>query len=212
MDTLHEVADIGAYEQEFNPDGGLHDTNPQSVVARDDVRVVTDAGGNALLQVDKDGAITTLAVFPQRMVDAPPFLGLPEGAQIPMDAVPTGVAYHKGAYYVAQLTGFPFPKGGANIYKVVPGQDPEVVASGLTNVIDVAVDGYGDLYVLEIADNTLLGEQPSGMLLRIRAGQAPEVLASNLMMPGGLALKDGHAYVTDCGTCVDTGRVLKIKL
>lgn len=68
------------------------------------------------------------------------------------------------------------------------------------------------LYALEIADNTLLGEQPSGMLLRIRPGQEPEVIASNLMMPGGLAVKGGFAYVTDCGTCVQTGRVLKIKI
>ncbi|HEX6681768.1 MAG TPA: ScyD/ScyE family protein [Candidatus Limnocylindrales bacterium] len=210
--TLKPVADIGDFEAEANPDGGVLDTNPQSVLARDGFTVVADAGGNALLKVGKNGKIKTLAVFPQRMVDAPPFLELPPGTQIPMDAVPTGVAFHEGAYYVAQLTGFPFPKGGANIFKVVPGQDPEVFASGLTNLIDIAFDGYGDLYALEIADNTLLGEQPSGMLLRIHPGQAPEVIASNLMMPGGLAIKDGFAYVTDCGTCVEAGRVLKIKL
>jgi hypothetical protein len=210
--TFAEVADIGEYEEEVNPDGGPLDTNPQGVLAMAGSEIVVDAGGNALLEVDGEGDIETLAVFPQRMVDAPPSLGLPPGTQIPMDAVPTAVAFHEGAYYVVQLTGFPFPKGGANIYKVVPGQDPEVVASGLTNLIDIAFDGYGDLYALSIADNTLLGEQPSGALLRIESGQAPEVIASGLMMPGGLTVKSGYAYVTDCGTCAGTGQVLKIKL
>lgn len=142
--TLQPVADIGEFEAQVNPDGGALDTNPQSVVAMTDSAVLTDAGGNALLRVGMSGDIETLAVFEPRMVDAPPFLELPPGTQIPMDAVPTGVAFRKGAFYVAELTGFPFPKGGANIYRVVPGQQPEVFASGLTNLIDVAFDGYGD--------------------------------------------------------------------
>jgi hypothetical protein len=29
-----------------------------------------------------------------------------------------------GAYYVSQLTGFPFPVGAANVYRVVPGSAP----------------------------------------------------------------------------------------
>ena len=69
--------------------------------------VVADAGANALLQVRIDGRTTALATFPNRMVDAPPFLGLPPGTQIPMDAVPTTVTVGPdGAYYVGQLTGF----------------------------------------------------------------------------------------------------------
>ncbi len=123
-DTLRTVADLGAFEAAQDSDGGGLDTNPQSVQAMTGFAVVSDAGANALLKVRKDGVIETLAVFPQRTVDAP------DGTQISMDPVPAGVVFHKGAFYVAELTGFPFPKGGANIYKVVPGEAPVVVAGG----------------------------------------------------------------------------------
>ncbi len=54
-----------------------------------------------------------LAVFHARLVDAPPFLGLPPGTKIPMQAVPNSVVQGPdGAWYVGQLTGFPFPVGG----------------------------------------------------------------------------------------------------
>ena len=60
------------------------------------------------------GRISTVAVFPDRLALAPPFLGLPPGTQIPMQAVPTAVAEGPdGALYVSQLTGFPFPVGGS---------------------------------------------------------------------------------------------------
>ena len=58
---------------------------------------------------------------------------------VPMDPVPTSVVVGPdGAYYVGQLTGFPFPPGGASVFKVVPGQDPTVYASGFTNIIGLA--------------------------------------------------------------------------
>ena len=87
--------------------------------------MVADSGANDLLRVAADGTISVLATFPNRLVDAPPFLGLPPGTQIPTDAVPTSVARGPdGAFYVGQLTGFPFPVGGANVYRIVPGQAP----------------------------------------------------------------------------------------
>jgi hypothetical protein len=49
------------------------------------------------------GEISTLAVFPQRLVDAPPSLGLSPGTQLLMDAVPTSVAVGPdGALYVGE--------------------------------------------------------------------------------------------------------------
>ncbi|NUT35228.1 MAG: ScyD/ScyE family protein [Hamadaea sp.] len=211
--TLKKVADIGAYEQSVNPDGGEVDTNPQSVAFGPGGMAVSDAGGNALLGVSASGAVKTLAVFPERCcATAPPFLGLPPGTQIPFQAVPTGVAYHQGAYYVTQLTGFPFPANKANIYRVVPGKAPVVVASGLTNVIDVAVAGNGTVYALEIAHDTLLSPAPSGRLLKIRPGQSPLTLAAGLTFPGGLTLHQGYAYVSDCGICAGGGRVVRLPL
>lgn len=79
---------------------------------------------------DKEGEnsdrISTVAVFPARNV---PGAG---GATIPMDAVPTSVVRGPdGALYVGELTGFPFPPGGARVYRVVPGCAPEVCSRSL---------------------------------------------------------------------------------
>jgi hypothetical protein len=48
-------------------------------------------------------------------------------------------------YYVGQLTGFPFPPGGANVWRVKPGHDPQVFKGGFTNIIDIAFDKRGRL-------------------------------------------------------------------
>jgi hypothetical protein len=129
---------------------------------------VTDAAGNTLLRVSANGAISTLAVFPGRMVDAPSFLGLPPGTQIPMEAVPTSVVQGPdGAFYVGQLTGFPYPPGAARVYRVLPGQAPTIYAEGFTNIIDIGFSSDGTLYVLEIAHHGLLSFDPTGALIRV---------------------------------------------
>ena len=126
-----------------------------------------------------------------------------------MDAVPTSVAQGPdGGFYVGQLTGFPFPVGGANVYRIVPGQAPQVFASGFTNIIDIAFDKQGTLYVLEIFQNGLLSGDPTGALIRVDQGGAQHVVMSTgLITPGGLALRDGAAYVSNCGTCAGRGDV-----
>ncbi len=71
------AVDIAGYEAEVNPGGLAVDSNPYSLCAEPGFTAVVDAGGNALLGVSANGAIRTLAVFPARMVPAPPFLPLP---------------------------------------------------------------------------------------------------------------------------------------
>jgi hypothetical protein len=109
-------ADIATFEAVNNPVAGGADSDPYGVVALPSRQVVADAGANALFEVAANGQVRTLAVFPARMVDAPPFLGLPPGTQIPMQSVPTSVTVGPdGWLYVGQLTGFPFPVGAANV-------------------------------------------------------------------------------------------------
>jgi len=211
---LKVVADLAAFEDANNPAGDEENVNPNSVLSVGGARVVSDAGANDLLRVAANGRISVLATFPNRLVDAPPFLGLPPGTQIPMDAVPTSVAQGPdGALYVGQLTGFPFPVGGANVYRIVPGKAPQVFASGFTNIIDIAFDKRGTLYVLEIFKNGLLSGDPTGALIRVdRNGRQHEVMSTGLITPGGLALRGGAAYVSNCGTCAGSGEVLRIPL
>ncbi|MEV8438122.1 ScyD/ScyE family protein [Actinosynnema sp. NPDC051121] len=197
-----QVADIGAYEAAANPDGGLPDTNPNSVLAAAAGRVVVDAGGNSLLLVHHRG-ISTLAVFDTRTIDGHP-----------VQPVPTSVARGKdNALYVGELTGFPFPPGQARVHRVRPGLPPAVVADGFTNIIDIAFDAQGRLYVLEIAHNGLTSGDPTGALIRVDHDGTRTTLASaGLIMPGGLALHDGAAYVSNCGVCPGGGTVVRIPL
>ena len=210
--------DLGAYEASANPTGDEVDSNPYGILALPGKQVVADAGANALNQVDANGTISTLATFPDRLVEAPPFLELPPGTLIPMDAVPTSVTRGPdGNYYVGQLTGFPFPVGGANVYRVpAQGGTPEVYASGFTAIIDVAFGSDGSLYVLEIAKNGLLdafifGDWTGGLIRVAPDGTRTEIAAGELLAPGGAAVgKDGALYVTNNSIFSGAGQVLSI--
>jgi hypothetical protein len=212
-------ADIAAFEEANNPAGGGTDSNPYGIAALPSRHIVADAGANAIFEVRTNGQIRTLATFPARQVPAPPFLGLPPGATIPMQAVPTTVVQGPdGWLYVGQLTGFPFPVGGANIYRL-PSQGgmPEVAATGFTNIIDMAFDRYGALYVLQIGNGLAAPGGPPlnapGKLIRVNDDGTQTVIYSDLFYPGGLAIgPDGAAYVTNFGILPGGGQVLRIAL
>ena len=208
--------DIAAYEAEQNPDGGLLDSNPYALVSDGDGGwVVSDAGMNALLHVDSNGVISTLAVFPDRMVAAPPFLGLPEDAQIPMQAVPTGVVQGPdGAFYVGELTGFPFVPGAARVWRVTSDGTATVYAEGFTNIVDLAFDSNGDLYVLELAKNSLLAEDVTSAVLRVvPGGEHQEVASHGLTFATGMAIgSDDTFYVSNFGVMPDQGQLVSFHL
>jgi hypothetical protein len=200
------VADLAAYEAAVNPDGDIVDSNPFGLLRREGRTLVTDAGGNSLLRVTDRGRVSTIAVFPSRLVSF-------GGEMIPMHAVPTSVVRGPdGAFYVGQLTGFPFPVGGARVYRVERGEDPEIFARGFTNIIDIAFH-RGKLYVLEIAHNGLLAPEPFGALVRVNADGSKTVLFDDLFFPGGFAFAGRETVlVTNCGICPGGGEVLKLRV
>ena len=207
--------DLGAFEAAANPDGAALETNPWALVSEPQRNIVVDAAGNSLLLVPAHGPISTLATFAPRPALAPPFLGLPPGAMIPMDSVPDSITRGPdGAYYVGELTGFPFPVGAARVYRVVPGQAPTVFAEGFTNIIDLAFDRAGNLYVLEHTTRGLLSRDPAGAVVRVAAnGTRTTVASAGLVNPTGLAIgPDGALYVSNRGTSARTGEVLRISL
>ncbi|MEO5982050.1 MAG: ScyD/ScyE family protein [Pedococcus sp.] len=208
------IADLAAYEARANP---IHDpdSNPSSLVRSGSGFVVTDAGGNDLLTV-KHGRTTTTAVFQDQLAPAPAFLGLPPGTMIPAQAVPTAVVKGPdGAWYVSQLTGFPFPVGGANIFRVAKGHAPTVWATGLTNVTSLAFDSRGRLYAVQLADTGLLaaGVDPSsGSLLKVSRTGPHTVVADGLVAPYGVAVRGSSAYVSTCSVCAGGGEVWRYRL
>jgi hypothetical protein len=220
-------ADVAAYELANNPVAGGADSNLNGVAASGNRHLVADAGANAVYEVAANGKISTFAAFPARPVAAPPFLGLPPGATIPMQSVPTSVVDGQdGWIYIGELTGFPFPAGAANVYRVpLHGGTPEVFASGFTNIIGLAFDASHRLYVLQVG-NGFAGAGgppllPPGKLIRLNADGSHTVIYQGLFYPGGLAIgPDGAAYVTNFGIVPgpipggfpDGGQVLRISL
>jgi sugar lactone lactonase YvrE len=131
-----------------------------------------------------------------------------------MDFVPTSIAVGPdGALYVAQLTGAPFPVGGARIYRIVPGRAPEVVAGGFTNVIDIAFDRDGSLLVLEIAKNSLASGDPAGALIRLRPdGSRETLLEDGLVSPTAVAVGcNGWIYLSNHGQEAGAGQLLRFR-
>jgi hypothetical protein len=218
--AVRSVADLAAFELANNTDGATDqqgrpevNSNPYSLLQVGKRWLVADAGANAVLKTGHDGRITPRAVFPPRPVPAPPDLGLPPGATIPMQSVPNSLAKGPdGAVYVGELTGFPFPKGAARVYRLEHGKDPEVVATGFTNIIDIAFDHEGRLLVLQISSQGLATGNLAGALIRVEHDGSRTTLAEQgLLAPAGVAVADdGTLYVTNKGVMAGQGEVLRI--
>jgi hypothetical protein len=167
-----EVADLGAFEETVNPDGGEINSNPFDVAALPNgSALVADAGGNALLIVNARGTIDWVATLPTEPVETanvkllfncpagpPDICNLPP--MIPAEPVLTSVAVGPdGAYYVGELKGFPAPTGRSRVWRIEPGArhaecgtSPacQVVATGFTSIIDLAFSKNGTLHVVEL--------------------------------------------------------------
>ena len=210
------IADLAAWEATNNPINNP-DSDPAGMLYHHGKYVVADAGGNTVLKVNRGGHIRLLAKFADRQADAPPFLGLPPGTQIPMQAVPTSVATkgHDGAYYISELTGFPFPTGAANIYRIDPRNGKRTVyASGLTNVTDLAFRGR-TLYAVQISTKGLLTGTIGSVVRVKRGGSTPadhKPLLSDVPAPYGIAIRGNHAYITTHSTEKNTGEIIRIRL
>lgn len=221
--TWSTHADFLAFEQERNPDDPYIGSNPYGIVVSDEGDVVvSDAAINALIRVDADGSLSIMAELEERMAEMPPAMREEDDPEeIPMDTVPTGLALGPdGNYYVGELTGFPFPPGEARIWRVTPDGEAETHLEGFTNVIDLAFDSQGRLYVLEMLANGLLAMDPEdpetmqGRLVRVEEDGSRTTLArESLTFPTGLAIGPEDAiYVSNAAAAPGAGEVVRIEL
>ena len=190
------VTDISAFEATNNPVGPA-DSNPYGLIDVGGHRVLTDAGGNDLLEVHGNH-VELLATFPSR-------------PQRSTDAVPTTVAQGPdGSYYVGELSGAPFNVGAANIYRV-SGRQATVYCSGFSFIISIAWGPDGHLYVLQLASAP--GLNGPGILYRIDPGCSKTPVVTDLFTPGGLAFgADSAAYITQGSILASGGTVWRFEL
>jgi hypothetical protein len=119
-----------------------------------------------------------------------------------------------GAYYVGELTGFPWAPGSARVWRVPRfASEPEVYRDGLTTIINLTFDRAGNLYVLQVQDEGLLSRDLTGSLLRFAPGSdQPGVVARDgLVSPTSVAVADdGSIYVSNYGYFPGQGQVVRL--
>ena len=203
------LVDLAGYEVSANPDNAQIDSNPYGLLALPGHRLVTDAGGNSLLDVAANGDVSTVATFPK--VPPPGPFGL-------RDAVPTDVVVGPdGAYYVSTLTGFPFTAETAVVYRIAPGQAPTAYAWNLTALTDLAFAPDGSLYVLQHASAIPGVPFPfagPGSVRKVPpgGGASSTLVAGGLPRATGLVVGDDEAlYVSVNGASASNGTVLRIE-
>ncbi len=191
---IREVANLGLYEKQQNPDEGAIDSNPFDLQAIAGGRVlVTDAGGNDLLVVNRKGKVDWIATLPNQDVSTQDIKDLvgcpspsdPDNQQIcdlpdtmPAEPVATSVAVGPdGAYYVTELKGFPAPQQRSRVWRIEPDirnvhcrgsittNGCTVAARNLTSIVDINFDSTGNAYVVELDEATWFAVEavPSAM-------------------------------------------------
>jgi endonuclease/exonuclease/phosphatase family metal-dependent hydrolase len=209
--SFQHIADVAAHEFSANPAGGAIDSNPfRFALAPGGGFLVADAGANDFLNSTIAGVVTTLGVLPAKpnpLPFGPPFY----------QSVPTAIEVGPdGAYYIGQLTGFPFPPGTASIFRFDPTTSAITEAfTGFTNIIDLTIDENGMLYVLQVSSNGLASPMGpgSGLLIQIdpTTGVRTTIASSGLVFPGAVAAgPDGALYVTNHSNLPTGGQVLRI--
>ena len=134
------------------PGETVYDSDPHDLVPYRGGYAVADAGANDVLLVSATARVSIAARLPTVDETAPAgALGPGSPAQtIAAQAVPSSVTVGPdGALYVGVLRGLPGLPGSAAVYRIVPGQAPVAVVTGLTRVSDLAFTRAGNLLILE---------------------------------------------------------------
>src|SRR6185436_9241251 len=189
------VADFPNFTASPRPDfpENVRAGNPFGVAVLGATAFVVDASQNLIRRVNTgSGEFTTLTTFgasPNPLPFGPPFI----------DAVPDSVTLRGDELLVTNLTGFPFPQGGAAVRRVnINTGETSMFAGGLTSAIDAKPLGGGaNDPILALEFSTSMTESKPGRLRMITAGGQSTTIAENLPTPTSIAVdqRSGEVFI-----------------
>jgi hypothetical protein len=128
--------------------------------------------------------------------------------------VPTALAFHGGNFYVGNLDTFPIKDGSSKIMRITPWGELTTVFMNLSDILGLAFDSKGRLYVLENTTGNPFPTAGTGKILRVNGKNNYTEIASGLSLPTAMTFgPDGNLYVSNLGfgpPPVGAGQVLKV--
>lgn len=196
LGDVESIFDFNYYEGLHNPDGKAVESNANGVALSPDQSIwITDAGGNWIAHLARDGSVISSAAFPQ--VDG-------------QDAVPTGITTDRdGNAYVALFRCQTPTEGRGGIAKITRDGKLETIFDELSNPIDITFGSDGSAYVLEFSVDYA---PMSGRVTRINPNGTRDVIMNGLNNPTSLAIIGSQIYVSQmsspAGGTLGTGGVV----
>jgi hypothetical protein len=128
--------------------------------------------------------------------------------------VPTALAFDGENFFVGNLDTFPIKDGSSKILKITPEGTITTVNINLSDIVGLAFDSKGRLYVLENTTGNQFPTPGTGRILRIDGKRNYKLIAKGLSLPTAMTFgPDGNLYVSNIGfgpPPVGAGQVVKV--
>jgi len=130
--------------------------------------------------------------------------------------VPTALAFDGQDFLVGNLDTFPIKDGSSKIMKITPGGQLTTIYINLSDILGLAFDGSGRLYVLENTTGNPFPTPGTGKIVRVEGKNRYKEIATGLSLPTAMTFgPDGNLYVSNLGFGPPPdgeGQVLKVKV
>jgi hypothetical protein len=128
--------------------------------------------------------------------------------------VPTALAFDGANFFVGNLDTFPIKGGSSKILQITPSGAISTVHIDLSDILGLAFDSKGRLYVLENTTGFAVPTPGTGRILRVDGKHTYTVIAKGLSLPTAMTFgPDGNLYVSNLGfgpPPVGAGQVVKV--
>ena len=189
-----QIADLGQYEIDNNPDGQDVNPNLYAIAAGPDgMLYVVDAGGNTVYRVDPatgdfslELTLPTLDVLLGGEDTGTPTVG---AAQPPRQVVPTDIAFDADGQMTLSFLSEGWPAEAPSIVTVQDDGTLLPIVNGLSAVVSIGYGPDGELYAVELT--TDFANLDPGVVLRVNDDGTTEPAVEGLMVPHGIAFSDG---------------------